>query len=144
LITSTGLTSTTVPYRTGISVCEKNSQTLLMNSSWTVCKTVCDSQSVTDFGKHCSWTVYERFAKQFVKASQSPTLANTVHDQFMNSLQNSLRKPVSHRLLQTCSWTVCKHMFAKSGKKIGRNSGTRIFCFTYFIISIWKITLLEV
>jgi hypothetical protein len=50
----------------------------------------------------------ELFSKQFAKASQSPTLANM----FMNSLQN---------------------MFAKSGKKIGRNSGTKIF--QYFVLT---------
>ena len=132
------------------------SQTQFMNSSWTVCQTVRESQSVTDFGKHCSWTVYEQFAKHFAKASLSPTLANTIHGEFMSSLQNSLRKPVSHRLWQTMFmnslWTVFKlvceslsvtdfgkhvhEQFAKHvfqiRKKIGRNSGTRIFCFPYF------------
>jgi hypothetical protein len=44
--------------------------------------------------------------------SQSPILANTVHEQFVNSLPNSLRKPFSHRLWQTqfmnSSWIVCQ------------------------------------
>jgi len=115
---------------------------MFMNSSWVVCKTVCESKSGTDFDKHCSWTVYEHFAKQLAKANQSPTLANIIiHEHFMNSLRNILRKLVSHRLWQACSSTVCKTCLPnqeKNREKFG-NQNILFHIFQYGKLRSWEI-----
>ncbi len=119
------------------------------------------------FGKHCSWTVHEQFAELFAKANESQALANTVHGQFIKSSPSYLPKQVSHKIWQTLFmnrlWTVrrtiCQsksvtsfgkqfgelfmNMFAKSGRKFGRNSETRISSFFKFNMKYYSSRRLE-